>query len=97
MNREYELGVIIPVSVQEADVKVVLGTIEGWIKEFGGEITKTDNWGRRRLAYPILDFREGYYIFFQMNFPTQRMGELEYNLKFSDQIIRHLVIRLDED
>ena len=97
MNRNYELGVIIPISVQEADVKVVHGTIEGWIKELGGEITKTDNWGRRRLAYPILDFREGYYTFFEMSFPTQNMGELEYNLKFSDQIIRHLVIRLDED
>ena len=60
-------------------------------------ITKVDNWGRRRLAYPIQEFREGYYIFIEMNFPTQRVGELEYNLKFSDQIIRHLVIRLDED
>ncbi len=97
MNREYELGVIIPISVQEADVKAVLSTIEEWIKEFGGEITNVDNWGRRRLAYPIQDFREGYYIFFKMNFPTQRVNDLEYNLKFSDQIIRHLVIRLDED
>jgi small subunit ribosomal protein S6 len=97
MNREYELGVIIPISVQEAEVKTVLETIEGWIKDFGGEITNVDNWGRRRLAYPIQEFREGYYIFIAMNFPTQRIGELEYNLKFSDQIIRHLVIRLDED
>jgi small subunit ribosomal protein S6 len=97
MNRDYELGVIIPISVQEAEVKGVLDTIEGWIKELGGEVTNVDNWGRRRLAYPILEFREGYYIFFQMNFPTQHIGELEYNLKFSDQIIRHLVIRLDED
>ena len=97
MNRNYELGVIIPISVQESDVKAVLSTIEGWIKELGGTITKTDNWGRRRLAYPILDFREGYYIFFEMDFPAQRVSELEYNLKFSDQVIRHLVVRLDED
>ena len=97
MNREYELGVIIPISVQEADVKSVQATIEGWIKEFGGEVTNVDYWGRRRLAYPILEFREGYYIFLKMDFPAERVPELEYNLKFTDQVIRHLVIRLDED
>jgi len=97
MNRDYELGIIIPISVQEAEVKTVLGTVEGWIKEFGGEITNVDNWGRRRLAYPIQEFREGYYIFIAMQFPPQRVSELEYNLRFSDQVIRHLVIRLDED
>lgn len=97
MNREYELGVIIPVSVNEAEVKSVQSTIEGWIKDLGGEITNVDYWGRRRLAYPILEFREGYYIFFRMDFPTQRVGELEYNLKFTDQVIRHLVVRLDEN
>jgi small subunit ribosomal protein S6 len=97
MKHEYELGFIIPSNVQEADTRVVIDAVRAWIEGFGGEVTDVDYWGRRRLAYPIDDFREGYYAFLKMNYPAERISELEYNLRLSDQVIRHLVIRLDED
>ena len=96
MNRSYELGFIIPSSVQESETKSVIEVVKNWITDLGGEVTNVDYWGRRRLAYPIEDFREGYYVFFRMDYPTESLSELERNLKLSDQVIRHLVVRLDE-
>ena len=97
MNRAYELGFIIPISVLEADTQAVIATVRAWIEELGGEIRKVDYWGRRRMAYTIKDYREGYYVFLQMDFPPLRLNELEYNLRLSEQVLRHLVVRLDED
>ncbi len=96
MNRAYELGFIIPSNVSEADTQSVINTVKGWIEGFGGQVTNVDYWGRRRLAYTIDDFREGYYVFVQMDFPPVQINELERNLLLSDRIIRHLVVRLDE-
>jgi small subunit ribosomal protein S6 len=96
MKRSYELGFIIPTSVQESETKSVMEVVKTWITDFGGEVTNVDVWGRRRLAYPIEDFREGYYVFFKMDYPTDRLGDLERNLRLSEQVIRHLVVRLDE-
>jgi small subunit ribosomal protein S6 len=96
MNRSYELGFIIPSNVQESETKSVIEVVKNWVKDFGGEVTNVDYWGRRRLAYPIEDFREGYYVFLTMDYPTDRLGDLERNLKLNDQVIRHLVVRLGE-
>jgi small subunit ribosomal protein S6 len=96
MNRIYELGFIIPSNIQEPEAKSVIETVTTWVKEFGGDVTNVDYWGRRRLAYPIEDFREGYYVFLKLDYPTNRLSELERNLRLSDQVIRHLVVRLDE-
>lgn len=97
MNRMYELGFIIPNNVPEQEVPGVIETTKGWITELGGEVTNVDYWGRRRLAYTIEDFREGYYTFLAMNIDPVQIPELEHNIKFSSQIIRHLVVRLDEE
>jgi small subunit ribosomal protein S6 len=96
MNREYELGFIIPINVPENDTQAVIGTIQEWIENLNGQVTKVDYWGRRRLAYPIQDFREGYYVFLRMDLSPQQVPELERLLRLSDQVIRHLVVRLDE-
>ncbi len=71
MNRAYELGFIIPSNVTEADTDSVIETVKGWIEGFGGAVTDTDKWGRRRLAYPIDDYREGYYVFLSMDMPPE--------------------------
>ena len=97
MNREYELGFIIPISVPEAEVPAVVATVREWVEALQGTVTNVDNWGRRRLAYPIDDYREGYYVFFKVTYPAQAVPELERQMLLSDRIIRHLVVRLDEE
>jgi small subunit ribosomal protein S6 len=96
MNRPYELGFIIPSSVSESETQGVIDTVRGWIEKLNGTVTNVDYWGRRRLAYPIEDYREGYYVFLRMDLAPSRVNDLEKNLQLSEQVIRHLVIRLDE-
>lgn len=96
MKRSYELGFIIPSNVQEADTKAVIDEVRGWIEAAGGAVTNVDYWGRRRLAYPIDDYREGYYVFLRMEYPTLQLSELERTMQLNERIIRHLVVRLDE-
>ncbi|NLX11569.1 MAG: 30S ribosomal protein S6 [Chloroflexi bacterium] len=97
MKRPYELGFIIPSSVNEADTQEVIAQVQEWVENLDGTVTNVDVWGRRRLAYPIDDFREGYYVFFKMDYPPQNVNELERILRLSDRVIRHLVVRLDEE
>ncbi len=93
MKRQYELGFIIPSSVLEQDTQRIIDMVKGWVEELDGEVTNVDYWGRRRLAYPIEDYREGYYVFLLMDFPTEQLPELERRILLNDQIIRHLVVR----
>lgn len=96
--RPYELGFIIPSSVAETDTQAVIAEVQQMVENLKGTVSKVDYWGRRRLAYPILDFREGYYVFIHMDYPAENLVELERTLRLYDKVIRHLVVRLgDED
>jgi len=97
MNRPYELGFIIPNTVTEHETSGVIDTVKGWISDLGGEVVKVDYWGRRRLAYLINDMREGYYVFVTMAIEPSKIAELERILRLSNQVNRHLVVRLDEE
>jgi small subunit ribosomal protein S6 len=75
----------------------VINTVQEWITAREGSVSKVDFWGRRRLAYPINDFNEGYYVFLTMEFPPAKLNDLEYTMRLNDRILRHLVVRLDEE
>jgi small subunit ribosomal protein S6 len=92
----YELGFIIPSNVPETDTQAVIAMVQQWIEERGGSVAKVDYWGRRRLAYPINDFREGYYVFLHMDYPSEKLNDLEYTMRLNERVLRHLVVRLDE-
>jgi small subunit ribosomal protein S6 len=91
--RDYELVYIIRPSVAEEGVAALNERIQGWIGAEGGEIQKVNPWGRRRLAYPMGDFRDG--IYFQVNFrgQPQSLQGLERNLKLAEDVLRYLLIR----
>jgi small subunit ribosomal protein S6 len=82
--------------VPESDTQAVIGMVQELIESRGGAVTKVNFWGRRRLAYPINEIREGYYVFLNMDYPPQQLVELERSLHLNDRVIRHLVVRLDE-
>ncbi len=97
MNRVYELGFIIPSSVNENDTQNVIDSVQQIVENLDGQVVKVDYWGRRRLAYPIQDYREGFYVFMHIEHPTGNLGELERVLLLNDQVIRHIVVRIEED
>jgi len=96
--RRYELVVIISPQVADDDVpqtidQLVRRPVEG----SGGEVQEVNQWGRRRLAYPIRQHLEGNYVLTQLRMEPQQTKELERGLQISEEVIRHLLVRLDED
>ena len=94
--RDYELIVIISPDVSEEDVPGTIGKVSDFITSKGGAITEVDHWGKRKLAYPIDRFREGNYVLSRFKFKPGMAAELEANLKISEKILRHLLVRLGD-
>jgi small subunit ribosomal protein S6 len=62
----------------------------------GGEIVDVNTWGRRRLAYPIKSHLEGTYVVTQVKLDPNQIVSLESNLRISEDVLRHLIVRRDE-
>lgn len=62
----------------------------------GGEVEKVDKWGRRRLAYPINFKNEGYYVLMNFSAAPELPMELERNFRISDEVVRYMVVRLED-
>lgn len=90
--RNYELLYIIRPDVEAETVQAVTEKFQGIIAS-GGEITKHDVWGKKRLAYEINKYREGTYVLVQFKAPASVVEELERVLKISDEVIRHMVTK----
>ncbi len=95
--RRYELVVIVSPDVAEDEMPdAVDRLVRQPVESEGGEVQETDHWGRRKLAYPIERHQEGNYVLTQLNMDPQKTGELERGLQISEEVLRHLLIRLDE-
>lgn len=66
------------------------------IVDNGGEVTGVDKWGKRRFAYEIQGFTEGHYVVIQFKADSSVVDELNRIMKIADEIVRHIVVRLDE-
>jgi small subunit ribosomal protein S6 len=89
---EYELLYIISPRVPADDVQNAIERVNAQITAQGGEVLSVDNWGRRRLAYPIRQFFEGTYVLTTMQLPPAGAVGLEKSLHLAEEIIRHLLI-----
>ncbi|HHZ13516.1 MAG: 30S ribosomal protein S6 [Caldicoprobacterales bacterium] len=95
MNKYESIYVLRPTMEEEA-IKAMVERFSNLIVSEGGEIENIDEWGKRRLAYPIQDFREGYYVLMNFKADPQLPSELERNYKITDEVIRYIIIRDDE-
>ena len=95
MRRDYELGFILNPEVSEEQTSAILERIEKIVKNYDGQVVKVNQWGRRRLAYPIEHHRDGYYVFIDMILTPETVVELDRTLKVSEEVMRHLVKRRD--
>ena len=97
MNRKYELVYVVSPDATDAQVADLHTQVEQIAQRLGGKIDKTDNWGRRRLAYEIGPHKEGTYVLETIDGGGELMKEIDRRLKVSDLIIRHLIVRIDEE
>ncbi len=95
MRRDYELGFILNPEVSEEQSHAILERIEQIVSNYDGQVVRVNQWGRRRLAYPILHHRDGYYVFFDMILTPETVLELDRTLKLSEEVLRHLIKRRD--
>jgi small subunit ribosomal protein S6 len=97
MNRKYELVYVVSPDATDAQVADLHTQVEQIAQRLGGTIEKTDNWGRRKLAYEIGPHKEGTYVLETIDGGGELMKEIDRRLKVSDLVIRHLVVRIDEE
>ena len=79
------------------DIAKLNETIGNLIEKEGGNIVRTDDIGRRPLAYPIQKKTEGYYVLFEIEGSGQEIAELERRMRVNDMIIRYMTVRVDEE
>lgn len=95
--RQYELIYITPPESTEEALAELHTQVQAVVDRFSGTIEKTENWGRRRLAYEIAGHREGVYVLEVINGPAALTAELDRRLRVFDIVIRHMLVRVDEE
>lgn len=94
MARKYEIMYIIRPNIEEDEKKAVVERFDGILTENGAEIIESKEWGKRRLAYEINDYRDGFYHIVKLNVDkADSINEFDRLAKISDDIIRHMVIK----
>jgi small subunit ribosomal protein S6 len=96
-SRQYELVYIVSPDASEQEVTDLHAQVEAIIARIGGELVKSENWGRRKMAYEIGPHKEGVYVLELINGSGELMKELERRLRVSEKILRYLVVRVDEE
>lgn len=95
--REYEVTVILKPDLDDDARGEVLTRVEEWLTQGEEEADKPNvaHWGQRTLAYPIRKYTEGYYVFYEVSLNPTSISEIERNIIYVDEILRHLVVRKD--
>ncbi len=96
-DRQYELVYILPPETTEQAAGELHEQVAAVVSRLHGQIEKTENWGRRKLAYEIGKFKEGVYVLEVINGTGELMKELDRRLRVVDLVIRHLIVRVDEE
>ena len=92
--REYELAVLLHPDL-EIDQAKALGKIDKMIAELKGKVISGDDWGKRKLAYPIARQQFGLYFFYILELEPAKVAELERYLKLSNEVLRYLVVKYE--
>ena len=96
-SRQYELVYIVTPDATDQEVADLHTQIEQIVQRYNGTFDKTENWGRRKLAYEIGKHREGTYVVETITGSGELMKEIDRRLRVLDQVIRHLTVRVDEE
>jgi small subunit ribosomal protein S6 len=93
--RDYELAFIVEPNTDDEGVTSVVEKVSQLVQTGDGTVTSVDVWGRRTLAYPINNHRDGTYVLMQTKMLPSFLVDLERNLKLSEEIIRYLLVKIE--
>ena len=95
--RNYELMMVLLPNMEDEGIEDLLGRVNKYVDENGGSVERQEKWGSlRKLAFPINDYTEGNYILSNLRLEPESIEQLEATLEVSENVLRHLVIRVDE-
>ena len=94
--RPYEVMYVLKPDLEEEATNSLIDRLHNVITQQGGTIENVDRWGKRRLAYEVLGFREGYYVVTKFKGGPTLAKELDRVMKITDEVIRHMIVREDE-
>jgi small subunit ribosomal protein S6 len=97
MNRTYEIMFIVRPDVEEADLDKLIEGFSANITSGGGEVKSVEKMGRRRLAYTVRKFNDGFYVLLSVAAPGSLIGEIERRLRVSEPVIKFITVRMDEE
>ncbi|MEO8233666.1 MAG: 30S ribosomal protein S6 [Ignavibacteriota bacterium] len=93
----YESAVLINAALDDQQIESILTRIKDVITNNGGEIRELDNWGRKRLAYPVEKSKIGYYAIYRFEAPSDMIAKLERIYSLDEQILRYVTLKLNSD
>lgn len=93
--RHYEVVFLVHPD-QSEQVPAMIERYKALIETDGGKIHRLEDWGRRQLAYPIVNLAKAHYVMFNIEVTQNALNELESGFRFNDAVLRHLVVRRDE-
>ncbi len=91
----YEVMVIVKPAEEEV-INATIEKVEALIARVGGTVEKVDRWGKRRLAYPVKKFTDGFYVLVDFKSVPAEIKEIDRVMKINDEILRHLIVKHDE-
>ncbi len=95
--RTYELVFIAHPSLEEEGLQGLVDSVRDYVTDAGGNVIDVDHMGRRQLAYPIRNRREGYYVRVHADLEPSAVAEVEHELNLREDVLRYLLIRRDEE
>lgn len=93
MVQHYELMYILPGTKTDEEVQPIVAQVHGILQQHGANLTKTDFWGKRKLAYDIDHIRQGFYDLVEFDLEATKLNELDNVLRLDDQVLRHQIVR----
>jgi small subunit ribosomal protein S6 len=91
---QYEVAIVFDPSL-EVGLDKALERVEKIFKESDAKVVNTDNWGKRKLAYPIKKHEHGIYVFYTLQIDSQKVQKIETTLNITEEVIRFLIVRPD--
>ncbi len=97
MNRTYEVMFIVRPDVEEADLDKLIEGFSANVTNGGGEVKAVEKMGRRRMAYTVRKFNDGFYVLLTIAAAGSLISEVERRLRVSEPVIKFITVRMDEE
>jgi small subunit ribosomal protein S6 len=93
----YESAILINAGLDDQQINTTLTKVKDFIVNNGGQIREIENWGRKRLAYPVEKSKIGYYAIYRFDAPSDIVSKLERTYSLDEQILRFITLKLNND